>query len=86
MGPVQGTVRLNDELAQHRREPQLLTADSHDDATLVARLRSSDRAAIDELFRRHAAGLFRLASALVDDDADDVVQDVFVGLSLALRG
>jgi DNA-directed RNA polymerase specialized sigma24 family protein len=28
----------------------------------------------------------RLVSALVDDDADDVVQGVFVGLTLALRG
>ena len=61
-------------------------ADLPDDASLVASLQSGDRSALDELFRRHAAGLLRLASALVDDDGDDVVQDVFVGLSLALRG
>jgi len=63
-----------------------LVAGSPDDASLVTRLRSGDRSALDELFRRHAAALSRLASALVDDEADDVVQDVFVGLALALRG
>jgi RNA polymerase sigma-70 factor (ECF subfamily) len=65
---------------------EAVSADVQDDAALVARLRSGDRSALDGLFRRHAADLLRLVSALVDDDADDVVQDVFVGLSLALRG
>lgn len=55
------------------------------DSRLAARLRAGDRAALDELFRRHAAELLRVASALVDDEAEDVVQDVFVGLPIALR-
>lgn len=63
-----------------------LPADSSLDARLAARLRAGDRAALDELFRRHAATLLRVASALVDEDAEDVVQDVFVGLAIALRG
>lgn len=63
-----------------------LAADPVIDARLVVRLRAGDAGALDELFRRHAAVLLRLASALVDDDAEDVVQDVFVGLALALRG
>ena len=59
--------------------------DAVPDATLVARLRGGEAAALDELFRRHAAALLRLAAAMVDTDAEDVVQDVFVGLALALR-
>jgi RNA polymerase sigma-70 factor (ECF subfamily) len=58
------------------------------DVSLAARLRAGEPAALDELFRRHAPGLLRLAAALTGADADgeDVVQDVFVGLPLALRG
>ena len=61
-------------------------ADPSLDARLAARLLAGDRAALDEIFRRHAATLLRVASALVDEDAEDVVQDVFVGLAIALRG
>jgi RNA polymerase sigma-70 factor (ECF subfamily) len=61
------------------------------DAALAARLRSgaaADVAALDALFRRHAPGLLRLAAGLTAShaDAEDVVQDVFVGLDRALRG
>lgn len=69
-----------------RESPASVPADTMDDARLIARLQAGDRAALDELFRRHAAPLLRIAYALVDDDAEDVVQDVFVGLGLALRG
>jgi RNA polymerase sigma-70 factor, ECF subfamily len=62
------------------------SADSSLDARLAARLRAGDATALDEIFRRHAAMLLRVASALVDEDAEDVVQDVFVGLAIALRG
>ncbi len=55
------------------------------DSALAARLRRDDADALDELYRRHAAGLLRLAAVLVDEDAEDVVQDVFVGLAMALR-
>ncbi|HKH92113.1 MAG TPA: sigma-70 family RNA polymerase sigma factor [Gemmatimonadaceae bacterium] len=66
--------------------PSDSAADPLVDARLAARLRAGDQSALDELFRRHAGGLLRLAAGLVDTDAEDVVQDVFVGLSLALRG
>src|SRR5688500_4919658 len=69
-----------------RESPASVLADTLVDARLVPRLQAGDRGALDELFRRHAAPLLRLAHALVDDDAEDVVQDVFVGLALALRG
>lgn len=60
-------------------------ADASLDARLAARLRAGEGTALDEIFRRHAAALLRVASALVDEDAEDVVQDVFVGLAIALR-
>lgn len=58
------------------------------DAVLAARLRAGDLTALDALFRRHAPHLLRVAAGLTasPDDAEDVVQDVFVGLPLALRG
>jgi RNA polymerase sigma factor (sigma-70 family) len=57
------------------------------DAQLVERLRTGDTSAIEALYWRHAPGLLRLANNLTDsrDDAEDVVQDVFVGLERALR-
>lgn len=57
------------------------------DAQLVQRLKAGDTTAIDPLYWRYAPGLLRLASNLTDsrDDAEDVVQDVFVGLERALR-
>src|SRR5258708_38604397 len=53
------------------------------DEVLAARLAGGDVAALDELFRRHAAGLLRLAAALSGSHADGV-QGVFVGLARAL--
>ncbi len=63
-----------------------ISADKND-AQLVQRLKAGDAAAIDSLYWRYAPGLVRLASGLTDsrDDAQDVVQDVFVGLERALR-
>jgi RNA polymerase sigma-70 factor (ECF subfamily) len=57
------------------------------DADLIERLKRGDKAAIDPLYWRYAPGLLRIASHLTDssDDAEDVVQDVFVGLERALR-
>lgn len=59
----------------------------HNDALLAARLRDGDMGALDQLFERHATPLLRLATRLMGSEADgeDVVQDVFVGLPLALR-
>lgn len=60
---------------------------SEPDAALIARLRDGDADALETLFRRYATELLRLASGLMPThaDAEDVVQDVFVGLRLALR-
>ena len=57
------------------------------DAELIERLKAGDKAAIDPLYWRYAPGLLRIASHLTGsfDDAEDVVQDVFVGLERALR-
>src|SRR5215207_9643087 len=57
------------------------------DADLVARLRRSDDDALGALYGRFATPLLRLAWRLLGsrDEAEDVVQDVFVGLPLALR-
>ncbi|MEO8562283.1 MAG: sigma-70 family RNA polymerase sigma factor [bacterium] len=57
------------------------------DAELIARLRRSDGIAIGILYARFATPLLGLAHRLLGsrDEAEDVVQDVFVGLPLALR-
>jgi RNA polymerase sigma-70 factor, ECF subfamily len=53
---------------------------------LLARLRAGDGEALRAIFDQYAADLHRLAARLLgsSDDADDVVQDVFVGLPTAL--
>lgn len=62
-------------------------ATAEPDESIAARLRTGDVAALDALFRRHAKALLRLATSLTGSpsDGEDVVQDVFVGLELALR-
>jgi RNA polymerase sigma-70 factor (ECF subfamily) len=61
--------------------------DPLDDAALVQRLRSGDLEALDALFHRHARGLLGVAYRLTGSsaEAEDVVQDLFVGLPVALR-
>lgn len=56
------------------------------DELLLARVREGDAAALRVVFDRYAGTLYRLAFRLLgsSDDADDVVQDVFVGLRTAL--
>jgi RNA polymerase sigma-70 factor (ECF subfamily) len=58
------------------------------DAELAERAVQGSADALGALFRRHAPGVHRLAYALLRSaaEADDVVQDVFVGLPRALRG
>lgn len=48
--------------------------------------RDGSRAALGELYRAHADGVFRLAYRITGsrEDAEDVLQDVFVGLPHAL--
>jgi RNA polymerase sigma-70 factor, ECF subfamily len=57
------------------------------DAELVGRARAAEATAIDELYRRHADAVMRVAYHLLGgvEEAEDVVQDVFVGLPVALR-
>lgn len=53
----------------------------------LARLRAGDAEALSEAYRRHAAGLLALVYRLTGsaEDAEDVVQDLFVGLPEAVR-
>lgn len=57
------------------------------DDALAARARDGDADALGELFARHAGAVFATAYRLTTShaDADDIVQDVFVGLPEALR-
>lgn len=73
------------------RAATLLHGETHavqPDAALVTRLRDGDADALEALFRRYSTELLRLVSGLISThaDAEDIVQDVFVGLRLALRG
>jgi RNA polymerase sigma-70 factor, ECF subfamily len=51
-----------------------------EDARLVARAQGGDRAAFEELVRRHAEGLYAVVSRLVWDrhEAEEVTQEAFV--------
>lgn len=55
---------------------------------LVARARTGDAAALAELFRIHADQVYEVAVRLTQSahDAEDVTQNVFVGLPEALHG
>ena len=54
---------------------------------LIDRARRGDMDALEVLFREHSAAVHRVAYFLTAsaDDAEDVVQDVFIGLPEALR-
>jgi RNA polymerase sigma-70 factor (ECF subfamily) len=67
------------------REPR---GDSEtDDAVLVGRVAAGERAAYQELVRRHAGGIHRYAARLVREpaDAEDIVQETFLRLWLRAR-
>jgi len=57
------------------------------DAELAARLAAGDLDALVPIYRRHGTAMLRLALRLTGsrEDAEEVVQDVFVGLAVALR-
>ena len=61
---------------------------THRDAALVSRTRSGDAGALAALFERYGPMTYRVALGLTrsEADAEDVLQDVFVGLPEALRG
>ena len=66
--------------------PQL-SADPPIHPTLLARVAQGDADALGELFARHGGEVHRVAYRLTRPaaDADDVLQDVFVGLPEALK-
>jgi len=53
----------------------------------IARARDGDADALGELYREHASAVMRVAYHLMAsrDEAEDIVQDVFIGLPEALR-
>lgn len=67
-----------------------------DDISLVERIKQGDRAAFDELYKRHYVALRSYARLLLrEEEAEDVVQDVFFNIwihrnaldaSLSIRG
>ncbi|MGH7504602.1 MAG: RNA polymerase sigma factor, partial [Longimicrobiales bacterium] len=72
------------------RMPSTIAAmtDRGSDAELQAAAAAGRLDAIGELYRRHADEVYALALRVTGspDEADDVLQDVFVGLPRALRG
>lgn len=58
------------------------------DSGLLARARTGDRDALAELFRRYADQVYQVALRITKSthDAEDVLQNVFVGLPDALHG
>lgn len=58
----------------------LHTAAAADDATLAARITAHDQAAFEVLMRRHNGRLFRVARAVLKNDAEaeDVLQDAYL--------
>lgn len=64
------------------------TAAAAEDTDLVARVLHGDKAAYEVLIRRHNQRLFRAARAIVrdDDEAEDVVQQVWLAAYQKLAG
>ena len=60
---------------------------SSETSVVIARARSGDLDALAALYREHADAVMRIAYHLTAsrDDAEDVVQDVFIALPEALR-
>ena len=73
-------------LALHPSRTARLTDPHGDEALLVEQARSGSTAALGELYARHGTAVYRLAYRLTASvpDAEDVLQDVFVGLPRAL--
>lgn len=62
-------------------------ADEREDARLARAAADGSRAALEALFQRHRNAVYGVAYRVTGSrsDAEDVLQDVFVGLSRALR-
>lgn len=76
-----------------RKEPTLAQPHVFDglepvDPVLLARARAGEPGALEEIFREHGTLMLAVAERITGsaDDAQDVVQDIFVGLPEALRG
>jgi RNA polymerase sigma-70 factor (ECF subfamily) len=65
-----------------------LTDQSRDHAVLLDRIRAGSPEALGELYTRYAEVVYHLAYRLTAslEDAEDVLQDVFLGLPRALEG
>jgi RNA polymerase sigma-70 factor (ECF subfamily) len=63
------------------------TLDDRSDAELVRRVRAGSPEGLAELYRRHSEMVYHVAYRFLtsEDDAEDVLQDVFAGLPEALR-
>jgi RNA polymerase sigma-70 factor (ECF subfamily) len=71
-----------------RHSEDILAGDSSSTASdRLERASTGEPAALAELFDTHASNVYRVAYAILlsADDADDVVQDVFIGLPEALQ-
>jgi len=76
--------------ATHLVAPHLMAAPAQPrdaDAELVARAQAGDRAAMQEIYRRHADAVFRRLTRLVGSgpDREDLLQQVFVELFRGLH-
>ena len=67
-------------------EPARASISDAEDAQLVLAIRAGDRAAEEQLYRRHGPSVLRLATRLLrsTDEARDVLQDTFLAAYLQL--
>jgi RNA polymerase sigma-70 factor (ECF subfamily) len=66
-------------------EEDLLPGLETEDAALVARARSGDKSALEEIVRVHAAPVYRIVAAYVGQgDAEDATQETFVQIQQGL--
>lgn len=65
-----------------------LSSPPHTDEDLVRALRAGEPDALGQAYARHATAVYGAAYRILGarDDAEDVLQDVFVGLARALAG
>jgi len=74
MGPTESSA------VNSRRGSSIVPLVTDDDEALVARARAGDRAAFDDLVRRHADGLYAVVARLCAgrDEAEEVTQEAFL--------